>query len=754
MSDEISNTLKNIKPPYIYRQIIAHINKNAIEFDKCDDSKIQEMFDEIIKKMKEFSKGKDIEIEDYDKENLNIIYNNFQNIINWHNNFPSLNIRNEYIKILSDLLFSKEGKKIKSNFINENGKTNENFSINDFILNYTIKAIQYIFNNNFDKKDCKTLDNSYLYFVFKINDPESIINLKVLTYKTLYSNKNYKQFIKESLKYISQKEKSDNETLKKLIKEKDELEDIDIIEVSNDMKSFFNKEGVKKSFKFFKAQNIDDNFKNFESLRSKPEGISRELIAINPLEYNKNKISLFSPEFLLSLGLKSQIELNDLEIFNIDNFNVDIFAKFILEIIENINDSINKNNFLTDFIKKNIIKFNELEFNHYISAKLSYDHINELKNTALKDLKANKVIYVKLENKEGNKEENKIEENLNTEEDIIIKTNDANEEELSILSKTLLSDFNKNYSDFFEDIIEKRLVNFIEKEKLIYLPNILFMLNLKIPKITENKKLEFESVHLDFFIEDKKSINSNYIYGCKEIDTIFKNNSDKLCEIFDKKYFSINLGYIRNKNERKFNSISEEDLKIRPKSIIFGEIKKAFPNCQKGSENVLIANIQAIPPEKNYLKDYIGENDPLYPYYIQVVKLIKKFRYFWNTIKEEINKDKLTIHLLLLYDNFNMKEKDINFDFIKNLTEKILTNYGWKIEDIGTIIFQLVFFNNLLLDKNKENIYMNTNEIIRKKDAEIQAKDEIIAELSQLLKSKNLTDEERKNINELLGKNK
>ena len=121
------------------------------------------------------------------------------------------------------------------------------------------------------------------------------------------------------------------------------------------------------------------------------------------------------------------------------------------------------------------------------------------------------------------------------------------------------------------------------------------------------------------------------------------------------------------------------------------------------------------------MKEYIGEDDPLYPYYTQVVKLIKKFRYFWSSIEEITNKDKLTIHLLLLYDNFNMKEKKINFNFIKNLTERILTNYGSRIENIGTIIFQLVFFNNLLLDKDKEKIYQETKEIISKKDEEIQA---------------------------------
>ena len=100
MSDNMIQTIKNINPPYIYRQIIAYINKNPMEFYKFDDSNMRKMINEIIKKMAEFSKGMDIIIEDYDKEDLNIIYNNFENIIDWHKKFPSFNQRKECIENL------------------------------------------------------------------------------------------------------------------------------------------------------------------------------------------------------------------------------------------------------------------------------------------------------------------------------------------------------------------------------------------------------------------------------------------------------------------------------------------------------------------------------------------------------------------------------------------------------------------------------------------------------------------------------
>ena len=738
MSSQKIDSFKYFQPPYLYKKIIDYINKNKIETTKYDYSKGSEMFNEIIKNMEDFSKIKGIEIKIMKKNNLEVIYDNFQAIIDWHENFDTNNIRKDHLKFLRDLLFSKKEKKVISNFDSDKEQANENFTVNDFILNYTLKATQKIFKNDFNDKDSDILINIYLYLIFKINEPEFIINLKVLTYTHLYKKKKFKQFISDSLECISNKKKFDNKSLKNLIKEKGEFDEFDIKEVSENVKSFFNKkkENINDILNFFTANKIETNFQNFERLRYK--GIPLESIVIDKLKYDNNKIYLFTPKFLITNGFKSKIELNDLEIFNSNNYKVDIFAKFIIEIIDKINESIKENNFSTDYIKKNLIKINEQKFNDYISAKLSYDHLKELQKLILKDAKANNAIGMKLENKEKNKNESK--------QDQIIESKIQSETEISILSKTLISDFNKKYSNLFEEIIEKKLVNFIEKEKLEYLPNIIFMFNLKIPKInTEKNLLEFESVYLDFFSQDKKYINNNLMYGCKEIDTIFKNCSNKNYNVHDSELFSINLTYIRKKGENIFNYIEDKNFTIKPKSILFGEIKRSFPNSGEGDEFVLIGKIEEKQKIKNYSIDYIDEEDPLYPYYCQLIKLIKKFKYFLNTFKDTLNEE-LMIHIILLYDTVNMKETTIDFiNTITNLTKRILNAYENRIDNnIGDTVFQLVFFDNIMFEekmieknmKGDNNINIEKETQLKNKEIEIQKRENELQNKEAELKKK------------------
>lgn len=733
----MSDTFNNFNPPYLYDKIIDFINKNKIELCKNGDTNRQKMFNEIIKNMEDFSKIRGIEIKIMKKNNLEVIYDNFQAIIDWHKNFDSDNIRKDHLKFLRDLLFSKKEKTVLLNFDSNNGKANDNFTVNDFIFNYTLKATHKIFKNDFNDKDSDILIYTYLYLIFKINVPEFIINLKVLTYKHLYQKKKFKQFISDSLECISNKKKFDNESLQKFIKGKGEFDELNIKEVSENVESFFNKkkENINDILNFFTANKIETNFQNFERLRY--EGIPLESIAIDQLKYDKNKIYLFTPKFLITNGFKSKIELNDLEIFNSNNYKVDIFAKFIIEIIDKINESIKDNNFSTDYIKKNLIKINEQKFNDYISAKLSYDHLIELQKLILKNVKANNAIGMKLENKEKNKNESK--------QDKIIGGKIQSETEISILSKTLISDFNKKYSNLFEEIIEKKLVNFIEKEKLEYLPNIIFMFNLKIPKInTEKNLLEFESVYLDFFNQDKKYINNNFMYGCKEIDTIFKNCSKKNYNVHNSELFSINLTYIRKKGENIFNYIQEKNFTVKPKSILFGEIKKSFPNSGEGNEFVLIGKIEEKQKIRNYSIDHIDEEDPLYPYSCQLIKLMKKFKYFFDTFKETINEE-LMIHIILLYDTINMKETEIDFNTITNLTKRILNAYENRIDNnIGDTIFQLVFFDKIkfeekMIEKNMKgdnNINIEKEAQLKNKEIEIQKREDEVKNKEAELKKK------------------
>ncbi len=136
--------------------------------------------------------------------------------------------------------------------------------------------------------------------------------------------------------------------------------------------------------KFFTPENIKNNYNKIEC-NSAP--INPDIILIDNIKYDKNKIHLFSPEFLITNGLKSNIELCDLEMFNSDNYAVDIFAKYITQIISKINESINNNDFFTDFINNNLIKIYKLDFLHYISAKIDYTLISELESKENKDIK-------------------------------------------------------------------------------------------------------------------------------------------------------------------------------------------------------------------------------------------------------------------------------------------------------------------------------------------------------------------------------
>ena len=61
-------------------------------------------------------------------------------------------------------------------------------------------------------------------------------------------------------------------------------------------------------------------------------------------------------------GLKSKIYDNDFQIFNDDSYSIDLFVKFLRKIILEINESILKNNFENDFMKRHLIKLNTKEF--------------------------------------------------------------------------------------------------------------------------------------------------------------------------------------------------------------------------------------------------------------------------------------------------------------------------------------------------------------------------------------------------------
>ena len=316
----------------------------------------------------------------------------------------------------------------------------------------------------------------------------------------------------------------------------------------------------------------------------------------------------------------------------------------------------------------------------------------------------------------------------------------------SRLSSSKLSDKNKISADYFEHLLNKLFIKNIKNGQLITLPNILFMLNLKIPVYDNNNNtMHFESVHLDFFDKNKKYINNNYFYGCKEIDAIFKNNAEEV-KVSYEKYFSTNLTYKKNKNDTKFQMEKKNAFFILKNSFFFCEIKNSFPNFGKGKEDVF--NIEVYFPKIHKKKPSLYVPKQLESYCEQLIKLIKKFEFFSNTFNNKNdNKKKLHSHIVFLYDSVNMNNEESSFQDIQKWTQNVLNEYIDKFKDMD-VEFQLIFFDFLeFIDKEYQNMEKkdNTiNELIEKE----KEKDNTINELIE-------KDKKNENkINELIEKDK
>ena len=741
--------IDQLKKPYLYKKIVNYVKKNLnkIKLLKFNDSSRKQIKNDIIRITKEYSNINGIDFEDCDINNFGKMYSNMSRIIYSLKNINSNNYRKTHLKIIQNLLFFKKNEEIISSFDSNNDNSNENnFTANDFILTYVNNVIEIIFNNDFNKDNSIELNNIYLYLIFQINDPEVIIILKIIVYRNLYSKRNYDNFILDTSKNIFNKEEFNNNNLKNLAKNNNELIDIDIKDVSEEVKTVFKdkKTTYDNLFEFFVRNHVINNC-NFIK-----EKISSDNILIDNLNYDKNKLHLFSPEFLIANGLKSEIKNSDIEIFNEDNYTVEIFAKYIIEIIDIINDSIKNNNFSNNFFKENLIQFYEMDYLHYISAKLNYEHIFALNGKKKNIIVKNDFIQIKTENKRRKIAKNEIKFNYDDK-----KNNSYNSEEksnlsqsLSLSTKKLFLEFQKETSDILEYIIYQRLIDNIQKDNnLIKLPNILFFLNLNIPVLNEETNLiEFKPVHIDFFNGDKKFDNNNYYYGCKEIDSIFQNNSNQSYEVSDSSLFRTNLTYVKQKDGQYFNFSNNNEFKIIPKSVLFCEIKKYFPNQEKGNEEVINIKYDKSIIKKHYNYETINEKDPLYPYYTQLKKVIKKFRYFFNTFKNKLNEEKeLNIHIIFMYDSFDVYKEEITMESIKTLTERTLNNYYWRFKNMGNVCFQLVFFDKVKLDKKNLNLTNEHKAQLEEKDKIIKEKEE---ERNKIEEEKNKIEEEKNKIEE------
>ena len=392
--------IQMMKKEYLYQRIINYINinPNKIELLKYKKGDEQKIFDEIEK----LSKNYDINSEtNYDTLEGKKQY--FKKIIEFFKKEnESLKVR--HLNILNNLLFSDKDLNFSEVY------DNNIFTLNDFILTYTLKVIRELYDTAFNKNKSIKLKNIYLYLIFQIRNEDCPAKLEYLTYNYFYGDKimnnDIENFITESSKSIVSKENFNFITLKDLKIKFNEIDNFNNNKVPDNVKTFFkgNNNNIKEKefndlLNFFNKKNIKNNF-NKTNLNE----IQSEDIVIDELDFNNNKLHLFSPEFLIVNGLKTKIEYCDIEIFNSDNYSVETFSKFIKEIINEINKSINENNFSNDFMKNNLIQLHQLDkYIHYISAKLDYNNKIKLNNIKKKeDIKIEEIIKINVKDKDTN----------------------------------------------------------------------------------------------------------------------------------------------------------------------------------------------------------------------------------------------------------------------------------------------------------------------------------------------------------------
>ena len=428
----------------------------------------------------------------------------------------------------------------------------------DFIIKYTTLAFEKVFDKNFSEIDSDKLKEAYLYFLFQIKDSENIKKLKLLIYEYLYEKPNINEFIKKSSIEIAKKGEADDTKLRNYELKYSEF-NISINNVQNNINLFFGedlKKDISNLLNFFNPNNILNNKIYTDDV--KLEGDDSKIV-IDDLNYKKDKIHLFSTEFLVVNGLKSKIYENDFQIFNDDNYSIDLFAKFLRKIILEINESILKNNFENDFLKKHLIKLNTKMFYHFISAKLFNTDKDELNKEKNENNIKNPLIKIRMYQEKNAKKKSKENSNKN-----------LNEKSASI--SVAYSEEIKNKSDDLEYIINTLLTDNFKEDELISIPNILFMLNLKIPKFNQKRNsIEFSSAYLDYTNKETKLENENFCYGFKEIDAEFRSNSKNFINVKEFGFFTKNLKYIKENNEKNFKYKNDNDkiFAIYPNSFFF-----------------------------------------------------------------------------------------------------------------------------------------------------------------------------------------
>ena len=473
----------------------------------------------------------------------------------------------------------------------------------------------------FEQKDSDELKNQYLYFIFQINDNEELKRLKYCIYNYLYEKKDINEFINISFEAINAKKNISFKDLRDKEMKYNEF-NLSIKKINGDIISLFGKDLKKNNSDLLKFFNIETISSNYNNAFSEKGAINEDKIVIDELNYNNNKIYLFTPRFLIINGLISKYKEDDFEIFNEGNYSVDLFTKFLHTVINELNKSI-ENSKPNDFIVKHLVEFHNYKKSHYMSSKLDFNDKTNLKQMKEQVNDNNYFIKIKIYKERKIKKQNSYNNNgddisnnnnlLNQNKNDINKNSDSLSKS-KVTSNNSLSETIKYQSDYFENLINEKLQENAKNETLKALPNISFKLNLKIPTYNkQNNSIIYKSVHLDYCdIENEENKNKNLINssendkneiniesenvindseknknnnnatnftGFKEIDSVFQNCSDISIFVGDLKYFHINFKFMKRNNKNEFElkeEKEEEKFNIYSNSIFFFFDKKFF----------------------------------------------------------------------------------------------------------------------------------------------------------------------------------
>ena len=584
---------------------------------------------------------------------LNVDNEYFEKIMNisW---ILSLKLNYSIFDILFWILINKyfdNLKKILEN-IGITGFENKEMFVERIYYNNRTTLKNALKNNNLDINSFLALDNNY-YLKFIENNESKESN-----------DENNKNEIKEQQNFESIIE---DDKMGIFINEiaKDNKDNI-IKERKERISKLINKSIIIKLDKNLKEE--DDNILNYNYQKINDNNLKKDNIIIDEYEIKKDKnLYLFSPVSLLINGIKKELQINDFEIFNKNNYYVEVYGNYLKEIIIKLNEYIN-NGKENEYIEENKIKFGSYHNHFYLCC---------IFNQKFKDE------YYR--NKYLNK--NSLIDNCNNPETKKIKINNSEEKEKEEEKKEVKSTYST--AKYSKDNLRNRTAYNLEndvKELIVSnkndeLQNLLFFFNLKVPKKTDT--IEFESVTIFF------NTFYNNLYGFREIDLCSKKNKGKLSDVFENNYsFSIRNGkFCKNKEETI-------DVEIKDNTILFCEIKSCFPIITSGSEKYFKIQI-------NNDKNKLTENNYSLTFIDQLENLIKKAKIFFSFFqKEGIIDERTCIHIIYIYDetNINMYADEID-DILKSII-----NYFEEPKlpkDFKNAIFQMAYFNKEKNEKNK-----------------------------------------------------